>query len=308
MHFTEIVSFLKKISNLTDIDFYIVGGCIRDHILGKNNVDNLDITVINDFEGFLDIFIKTMKIERKSVKRSLFNTGIIEINGLTIDIVTARSEIYFSPGSLPRIFASDLETDLLRRDFTVNSIAYDVRSEKIIDPLKGRKDIENKIIRANREKLFIEDPTRIFRYFKYKNRFSFIGEVETEKQIENALTNEYLFKNVSKFRISKEWMLVLKEDRRGQIIEEIFKQGVLSRLFNDNVIYDISSLLENDEKIITLKIFYNNKTETLIKILDTLFNGIKKREDLLIRRMKSENNKFDLRRIESSFFTGNKQK
>lgn len=308
MHFNDTVSFLKKISNKTSTDFYIVGGCVRDHLLRQDEIDNLDITVVGDFGGFLDLFVKELNINMESVKKSLFNTAVIDYNSITIDLVQARREVYEKNGSLPKVFPSNLDNDLLRRDFTINSIAFDVRSGDIIDPLCGKKDIENRIIKANRSNLFTEDPTRIFRYLKYMNRLSFKPDLDTKENFEESLENETLFDNVSKSRISKEWQLILKEEARESIISDLHDKKVFKRLFKDNVKCVVSSMPYEDSKALTLKMFYDNDTEALVKIMDTLMNGMKKREEAALKKMKTESGFFDDTCKSFFDFIGNKRK
>lgn len=293
MHFKEIVSILKKISHSTNIEFYIVGGAVRDNLLQKDDIDNIDIAVINDFDRFTDSLTDELGINKERVKRSMFKTALIEYNGITIDIVTARREMYGSPGALPEILPSGLNDDLLRRDFTINSIAYDVKNDTLIDPLNGISDLKSKVLKADRENLFIEDPTRIFRYFKYKCRFSLSEERGTKEQIEIALNAKSLFLNVSKSRISKEWILILNEDKRREIIESLLKNNVFGCIFGEDTKADVNFQKNQNTLIETLNIFYENETETLIKILDTLLNGLKMREESAVRRMKTESKSFD---------------
>jgi tRNA nucleotidyltransferase/poly(A) polymerase len=99
--------------------------------------------------------------------------------------------------------------------------------------------------------------------------------------------------NVSKSRISKEWMLILNEDKRREIIETLLKSNVFRCIFGEDIKADVNLLKNRNALIETLNIFYENETETLIKILDTLLNGLKKREESAVRRMKSESKSFD---------------
>ncbi|MGE3063722.1 MAG: hypothetical protein AB7T10_08830 [bacterium] len=294
MLFKNIVSLLKKTAASTDAEFYIVGGAVRDYLLGIEDVSNLDITVIGGFENFTSILFAEFKIPEKNVKMSLFKTAVAELDGFTVDIVTARKEFYRDEGMLPEITPSNLEDDIRRRDFTINSIAYDVRKDKVIDFLGGADDLSKRILRANRSSLFTEDPTRIFRFIKYRRRFSLIPDNETFNQFDEALNKDTLFENVSKSRISKEWLLLLKENSVDFLIDDLNRSGVFKSIFKKEILCSPLPEKIKDPLLSTLAVFYQNDTPVLIKVADTLLNGIKKNKIEMIEKMKSKSGKFEI--------------
>ena len=292
MRLNDILSLLKKISPKEEYEFFIVGGAVRDMLLGYEDVCNIDITVTRNFEGFVSELTKILGIDRSNVKESLFMTATVEYEGLSIDVVTARKENYEKPGMLPAVTPSDLSDDLRRRDFTLNSIAYDIRTERMIDVLNGICDLENRVLRANRENLFEEDPTRLFRFVKYRTRFGFTAEKGTMEQMIKSLSNKNLFKNVSKSRISKEWLLSLKENDSDKLIENISNENVFSNIFKTNVICNPRFEKIDDPFFRTVATFYDNDLELLIEIADTLLNGLKKNKIKSIEEAKSESKEF----------------
>ncbi|MDD3803690.1 MAG: hypothetical protein PHW02_04770 [bacterium] len=292
MRLNDILSLLKKISPKEEYEFFIVGGAVRDMLLGYEDVCNIDITVTGNFEGFVSELTKILGIDRSNVKESLFMTATVEYEGLSIDVVTARKENYEKPGMLPAVTPSDLSDDLRRRDFTLNSIAYDIRTERMIDVLNGICDLENRVLRANRENLFEEDPTRLFRFVKYRTRFGFTTEKSTKEQMIKSLSNKNLFKNVSKSRISKEWLLSLKENDSDKLIENISNENVFSNIFKTNVICNPRFEKTDEAFFRTVATFYDNDLELLIEIADTLLNGLKKNKIKSIEEAKRESKEF----------------
>lgn len=293
MQFKEIASILKKVPLSAEYKAYIVGGAVRDMLLGADEVENLDITVTGDFKAYSNSLISALEINGKRVRKSLFMTEAFEWRGMTVDLVTARKEIYRKPGMLPEVSPSSIEDDLKRRDFTVNSIAYEISSGEIIDIAGGMEDLNMKLLRANREGLFSEDPTRLFRFFKYIERLSLSPEESTKRQADEALKSRELFLNVSKSRISKEWMLLLREKKRDAVAETMHSAGLFRAITGEDVVYSGFSENADSAFLMTLSAFYGNETEILLNILDVLLNGLKRERTEIVRRMKRESKTFN---------------
>jgi tRNA nucleotidyltransferase (CCA-adding enzyme) len=214
------------------IPIYIVGGTLRDIILGFE-VKDIDIVVEAPPEKFVK-YISSLSIKGRLLKR--FYTYKIDLSNneiAHIDIAMARKETYPKPGMLPQVSSGSIEEDLFRRDFTINAFAaplYLTGIGEIIDPIKGLKDLDSKIIRVLHNKSFIDDPTRIFRAVRFKVRLGFRIEPYTQKLIEEAIKSKTL-STVSNARINKEINLCLQEDRRIEILEELIKLGALPSNF-----------------------------------------------------------------------------
>ncbi|MFA9397731.1 MAG: CCA tRNA nucleotidyltransferase [Clostridiaceae bacterium] len=202
--YIKIIDMMKEISIIKGCKCYLVGGAIRDIILNKPIID-LDFTI--DFNVLTIIQdIQCEKIEYNNK----FQTAKLIINGIKVDIVRSRKEYYEKDGCLPEITYSDINDDIKRRDFTINSIAYDIIDNDLIDCYEGLKDIQNGIIRKLHYNSYREDPTRIFRAIKYANRYGFIlkdiDEIKTEIKISSLDL-------LSCDRIIKEIYLLSKEDK-----------------------------------------------------------------------------------------------
>lgn len=166
---------------------YYIGGCVRDEILG---VKSLDIDIC--YEGDAVDYVKSRDFEIIKIQKDI-RTAQVLLNGEEIDFASTRKEIYPNAGHLPVTteIGCNLSDDLMRRDFTVNSIAKSVSTGEIFDPTGGVQDLQNKVLRIHHKESFKDDPTRIIRGLKFRLRFGFDLESETAK-----LQDEYL-KNVN---------------------------------------------------------------------------------------------------------------
>lgn len=164
-----------------DYPVYLVGGAVRDLLLGRGRAD-LDLVVIGDAAEL------AANLEAEPVEHERFATAKALLDGHEIDIATARTETYSQPGTLPEVEpAGDLEGDLWRRDFTINAMALPLHSEvELIDPYGGRTDLESGLLRVLHEHSFVDDPTRALRAARYAARFGFEPEPRTAELIPGA--------------------------------------------------------------------------------------------------------------------------
>ncbi len=290
MKFNEIVTHLNNIPKSQDFKIYLIGGIIRDKLLGIENFEDIDIAVEGDIEKFVSYF--RIYFGKKIVKenRSKLKTYKFILDDSSFDIIFTRKELYVENGMLPELSRGDIYDDIKRRDFTINSIAYSLQEHNYIDPLNGIKDLEDRMIRENRENLFLEDPTRIFRFFKYKERLNFSGEENTLADLKRSLSEKEIFKNVSKSRISREWFLILKEKERKRIIDDLHKENLFLNIFKKEIKLNLNFKEIENEFLYTLGIFFENDSETLIDILDILLNGIKDKEKEEVINIKEKKN------------------
>jgi len=163
---------------------YLVGGAVRDELLNIENIDEDYCVTGLSHDEFVDLFPNAF------VRGKFFE--VFDINGK--EFALARVEKKTGKGHKEfEIIANEnitIEQDLKRRDITINSIAKDVLTGKIIDPFNGKADIENKIIRATSES-FIEDPLRVYRVARFASKYNFEVEKNT-LQLMNNLKSELL--------------------------------------------------------------------------------------------------------------------
>lgn len=192
---TEVINTLES----AGYEAYIVGGCVRDMLIGKD---------IND----VDITTNALPNQMKEVfsNFSVYDTGLkhgtltVLVNKEPVEVTTYRVDKGYSDGRHPDsvAFTRNLAEDLARRDFTINAIAYNPKSG-LIDPFNGAKDIENKIIRCVGEpkKRFDEDALRILRALRFSSVLGFTIEQATAVAAKSCRES---LKNISAERIYSE--------------------------------------------------------------------------------------------------------
>ena len=164
---------------------YLVGGAVRDWLLGLPAIDDLDFVIEGDAIALADQLHRRHGGEINAYAK--FGTATWQHDGVTVDLATARREEYPRPAALPIVFPSDLPTDLRRRDFTINAIALNLQDGALIDPLGGREDLRQGVMRVIHPHSFIDDPTRMLRGARYAARFDFHLEPETQAALAAGL-------------------------------------------------------------------------------------------------------------------------
>ena len=191
---------------------YVVGGVVRDLFLDVTTCD-LDVVVETDATDFAEAAATLLGGSVKAHTR--FGTVILVLpGGRKIDLATARSEVYERPGALPTVTPGNMDSDLRRRDFSINSMALVLNADgfgTLLDPFDGRRDLTNQILRVLTNVSFEDDPTRILRGIRFCARFGLSMEPVTEALLRRAV-NERLTDTVSGERLLNELKLILSED------------------------------------------------------------------------------------------------
>ncbi len=195
---------------------YAVGGCVRDYLLGKPEKD-IDITTSAKPETVEEI-LKQNNI--KVIETGLqHGTVTAVLNGENYEITTFRKDGEYKDNRRPESvsFVDDVKEDLSRSDFTINAMAYN-HKEGIVDLFGGKKDIDNKVIRAvgNADLRFKEDALRIMRALRFSATLCFDIEESTKKAI---FDNMYLLDNIAKERIFTELKKLLAGDNALQVLD-----------------------------------------------------------------------------------------
>ena len=190
---------------------FLVGGSVRDLILGTDQVD-LDVVIEGDGMGVAQDLARGLG--GNLTRHHAFQTAVVTTaNGSRVDVTTARREEYKRPGQLPQIVPGDLESDLARRDFTINTMAISLSESNFgtfIDPHDGRLDLEEGHIRVMHSRSFADDPTRVFRALRFSLRYGYRIEVRTEEWMDEAISGGYLG-TVSGERVCKELRVMFME-------------------------------------------------------------------------------------------------
>ncbi len=223
----ELFPWEKEV--LEKCGLFLVGGVVRDLLLGRTHL-TLDFDYIVSGIGEDDLLTLLETIGRADLVGKSF--GVIKFKtpeGITVDIALPRSEVSTGPGHRDFDVVSDpdmpVASDLERRDFTVNSMALDLKDFALVDPLGGVDDLDKRVLRVNRDTSFVEDPLRIMRGVQFMARFGLEVESGTRALMER---DRDLLGTVSMERIRDElnkMMLLAERPSEGFIF--MHETGIL---------------------------------------------------------------------------------
>ena len=208
---------LAPLRNASTDPVYLVGGAVRDLLLGRGSAD-IDVVV----EGDAAVLAERLGAEVTSHER--FGTAKVMLNGHEVDIASARAESYPHPGALPVVEPSaELAADLRRRDFTINAMAIPLLGDpRLIDPYGGEADLASRQLRVLHDDSFIDDPTRAIRAARYAARFGFAIEEHTGDLLSKADLN-----TVSADRREAELLRLAGEERAAEGFALLAEWGLI---------------------------------------------------------------------------------
>lgn len=224
-----------------DEDIYLVGGAVRDYLLGKTTCDK-DI-LVNNAESFANEFA------RKN------NATFITLDSENkIYRVVLRDKINYLDITEP--IEGSLEKDLKRRDFTINAIAINLKTKKIIDINNGQEDIKNRVIRSISEDNLVDDPLRILRAFRFSATLGFEIEQGTLEQIKR---HKDLILNPAKERVNYEILKLFQGEYTPQVL--LMASDIIELLYP--VFTDVKKVPKNTHHHLGL---YEHSVETVNQI------------------------------------------
>jgi tRNA nucleotidyltransferase (CCA-adding enzyme) len=198
---------------------YLVGGTVRDILLGEHNFD-VDIAVEGDAIELANALADAL--DGRVRPHEKFGTAVVLYGDAgRIDVVTTRTEFYDAPAALPTVEHATIREDLFRRDFTINAMAVSLKGDdlgRLVDPFAGRRDLETDVLRVLHNLSFIDDPTRIFRAIRYENRYGFRMDEHTARLARSCIEMG-LVGDLSSARLRDELIALLEEgDVRHSIL------------------------------------------------------------------------------------------
>lgn len=202
---------------------YLAGGCVRDMLRGETPKD-YDIATSALPEEITSIFTKTREVGVH------FGVVIVIVNNQAFDVATFRNDGSYKDGRHPEeVTFSTPQDDTARRDFTVNGIFFDPISEKYIDFVEGKSDIDKKVIRAIGEPnlRFQEDHLRLLRAIRFAARFDYNIEAETWNSIKSNASG---ITKISKERIRDELTKILLNENRVLGFDLLVESGLMEHI------------------------------------------------------------------------------
>ena len=209
---------------------YLVGGCVRDLVLGKPPKD-FDLATSAKPEEVQRLFKKVIPTGIKH------GTVTVNVQGVHVEVTTFRSEGDYVDGRRPEKveFHSDVEADLARRDFTINAMAEDPITRELVDPFGGRADLQARLIRCVREPLerFGEDGLRCLRAVRFATVLGFDIDPDTEAAIRPTLP---VFQKVAMERVRDELLKILASPNLARGLELLHRTGLMHAIFGFEVV------------------------------------------------------------------------
>lgn len=320
----RIVGLLSDILKALGIKGYLVGGAVRDMLLGIEPVDFDFVVECSPKEHYMLCSNIEKRLNCKVSYNNWYHTGKFQTDGFEVDIVMAREERYDGIASKPAVKAASLDKDLARRDFTINTMAVSIYDEdkSIIDPLFGIDDLKKGQIKVLHNMSFKDDPTRIFRGIKYASRFNFYFDDNTCDLVNEATRMGYM-EYLKPGRVKQELIGILNEPNPIYAVGLFDKlnifQGIshteimLNRYFNeeafkllkDNKKLSVLLCKNSDEKITVLREALNLSMDVIndVQRLKEISNILLSEDDYIYRYLIMNEKRIDWNLIRTAFYS-----
>jgi tRNA nucleotidyltransferase (CCA-adding enzyme) len=237
-----LVRLVRTEAERLDLPLYIVGGSVRDLLLGRA-IKDIDFTVEGDAAKLAEAILR--KFAGKVVFHSRFGTATWTLDETTfkhlnvpwlgasafppfLDLISARAETYAQPGALPTVKRSTIDDDLRRRDFTINAMALRLDGRyygRLHDPLDGQADLARGMIRVLHDRSFVDDPTRMLRAVRYAGRYGFALERHTLDLIDEE--GRAVLSHLSGERLRHEFDMIFEEEQPSSILHRLAELDLL---------------------------------------------------------------------------------
>ncbi|MGB1249863.1 MAG: CCA tRNA nucleotidyltransferase [Candidatus Promineifilaceae bacterium] len=213
----------------TDTLTYLVGGIVRDLLLNQP-LHDIDMATVGNAITF------ATQIQTRHggtlLTHAQFKTATWTLNETLapIDLISARSETYARPATLPTVSVGTMHDDLSRRDFTINTLAMRLDGHafgELVDLFDGSADLQAKLIRILHAQSFIDDPTRLFRAVRYEQRLGFSLAPATLTQFIKAVDGVHL---LTPARVRHELQHIFTESKRFAMLARLSELGVLAAI------------------------------------------------------------------------------
>ncbi len=282
----RILQTAGKVAEESGDRAYFVGGLVRDLILRRRNLD-VDLVVEGDAIEYARKLSRRLKARIRAHRK--FKTAVIILpDGFKLDVASARTEYYSSPGEYPMVERGSIKLDLYRRDFSINALAVKLNPEnfgQVVDYFNGLKDLKDRTIRILHNLSFVDDPTRIIRAVRFEQKFDFRIGKHTEYLLKGAIKRGYL-KRAQGPRVLNEIMIILRSDNPIQALDRMEELGILASLHPSLVFNSkIRNIFQQVEKINSWfqLLFLDEEPDVGMIYFNALMmmKGVKEREQIL---------------------------
>jgi len=210
-------------------ELYLVGGYVRDALLGAAS---LNVDAATDAHPRKIKRLLRPHAEHLWAVGERFGTIVAQVDGYEVDVTTYRSDLYTKGNRHPEVrFGESLEEDLARRDFTINAIAADALTGKILDPFEGRKDLESGVIRPVGDPVdrMRDDPLRMLRAVRFETTLSTPEKpFALTPELEGAIReNAHWLESISAERIREEFEKILISENVALGLRTLVRLGLM---------------------------------------------------------------------------------
>ncbi len=262
-----ILEAIYKASEKMKIDTFLIGGYVRDKLLGRK-VDDIDVVCIGDGITLAKKTAEYLGLKKKVNIFKRFGTAMIKYKGIEIEFVGARKESYHFDSRKPVVEQGTFEDDLNRRDFTINTLAISLKDRsfsKIIDVFGGLKHLQKELIKTplEPEKTFSDDPLRMMRAIRFATQLNFKIEEKTFNSIKKIKER---IKIVSVERITGELQKIIASPKPSTGFKYLYDSGLLEIIFPEMAklygIETINGISHKDNFYHTIQVLDNVASKT----------------------------------------------
>lgn len=240
----KIFVVISKASKELNIESYVIGGFVRDLLLGRDFKKDIDIVAVG---SGIELALKVSELLPNKPKVQVFKTygtAMLRFEDTEIEFVGARKESYHFESRNPVVENGTLEDDQNRRDFSINALALSLNQSnfgELSDPFNGLEDMQNKIIKTplDPDITFSDDPLRMLRAIRFANQLGF--EIE-EKSLQSITQNKERINIISGERIVDELNKILSTDKPSIGFLLLYKTGLL-----DIILPELTALNQVEE-------------------------------------------------------------
>lgn len=210
----NIFNIISKSAQELQLDAYVIGGFVRDHILNRGAHKDIDVVAIGSGIDLAKQVSKNLPNQPKVQIFKTYGTAMLRFEDIEIEFVGARKESYSENSRNPVVENGTLEDDQNRRDFTINALALDLHKDRfgdLLDPFNGIEDLENKIIKTplNPDITYSDDPLRMLRAIRFATQLNFdiekasLDAITRNNERIKIITNERIVTEINKILESK---------------------------------------------------------------------------------------------------------
>ena len=230
----KIFSILSEVGSANDIKLYVIGGFVRDCFLERPSKD-IDIVVAGSGIELARLVAMAIGGRTKVTVFENFGTAMLRDDDWEVEFVGARKESYRRDSRKPIVENGTLEDDQLRRDFTINALAFSLNKDdfgQLVDPFGGLRDLENKTLRTPTDPdiTFSDDPLRMMRAVRFASQLDFMIDPVTFEAIKR---NANRIEIVSKERIIDEFNKIMLSSKPSVGLDLMEQCGLMALIFPD---------------------------------------------------------------------------